>query len=148
MTLIGPPMPHALSKTESYMGYTLPEGAAIINCVWPYMVVLIRISDETNAMMRQLRSGPSITRPTDAQTLEILILVATDLRIHYKRHLASTLTRSKDPIPLSVWADVSVQDITLQFGRSSWEWHECCGHSTSAISWTPQGIPSLSTEMR
>lgn len=33
VTLIGPPMPHALSKTESYMGYTLPEGAAIINCV-------------------------------------------------------------------------------------------------------------------
>ncbi|OAL40505.1 hypothetical protein AYO20_00241 [Fonsecaea nubica] len=34
VTLIGPPMPHALSKTESYMGYTLPEGAAIINCIW------------------------------------------------------------------------------------------------------------------
>lgn len=33
VTLIGPPMPHALSKTESYLGYTLPAGAAIVNCV-------------------------------------------------------------------------------------------------------------------
>ncbi|KAK6386125.1 hypothetical protein LTS17_001699 [Exophiala oligosperma] len=34
VTLIGPPMPHALSRNETYMGYTLPKGAAIINCIW------------------------------------------------------------------------------------------------------------------
>ncbi|EUC28729.1 hypothetical protein COCCADRAFT_108388 [Bipolaris zeicola 26-R-13] len=33
VTLIGPPMPHALSKDESYEGYFLPAGAAIVNCI-------------------------------------------------------------------------------------------------------------------
>lgn len=29
VALIGPPMPHALSRDETYMGYTLSKGAAI-----------------------------------------------------------------------------------------------------------------------
>lgn len=51
VTLIGPPMPHALSRNETYMGYTLPKGAAIINCVChPYQLFALTIRHRAKSM--------------------------------------------------------------------------------------------------
>ncbi|KAH6986623.1 putative cytochrome P450 oxidoreductase, partial [Ilyonectria destructans] len=33
-TLTGGPMPHAVSKDDIYMGYKIPAGAGVMNCVW------------------------------------------------------------------------------------------------------------------
>ncbi|KAH0842502.1 hypothetical protein FOPE_07239 [Fonsecaea pedrosoi] len=33
-TLTGGPMPHMLTKDDYYMGYRLPAGAGVVNCVW------------------------------------------------------------------------------------------------------------------
>ncbi|OAL43035.1 putative cytochrome P450 [Pyrenochaeta sp. DS3sAY3a] len=33
-TITGGPMPHCVSKTDTYMGYVIPAGAGVINCVW------------------------------------------------------------------------------------------------------------------
>lgn len=32
-TVTGGPMPHCVSKTDTYMGYIIPAGAGVMNCV-------------------------------------------------------------------------------------------------------------------
>jgi hypothetical protein len=135
-TVTGGPMPHAVSKDDIYMGYKIPAGAGVMNCVG-----IFRDVEYAEMNLDDLyRFGPSTTTRKDIRILETSTPCDMRPRTLLLRGSQSQRTIPSGPTTLLVLVEEYVLGHTSQSARCSLPCLVSCGHTSSILRRTALAI--------